>query len=182
QIISSWLSPLKYFGKQQRLMSECVEPCGQWFLNSEEFLYWVEVQNFRLQCWGDAGSGKTMISSIVVNHLQQYVDTSSCPVMVIYLDHTQGTQQEPVYLLGSLLDQLIGGSMERHQAVLTEPYARSRKGQSKPYLCRRCRQDQEESCSDKTCVRNMLYAELRRYTRSFLVVDALDECSEEVKQ
>jgi hypothetical protein len=60
QVMSNWLSPLKFHGKQQRLLFECFEPCSQWFLKSEQFLYWIEKQNTRLQCWGDAGSGKVI--------------------------------------------------------------------------------------------------------------------------
>jgi hypothetical protein len=56
--IVSWLTPLKFDAKQQRLIEGCFQPSTRWFLETEEFIEWSKGGTFQLRLFGDAGSGK----------------------------------------------------------------------------------------------------------------------------
>ena len=64
QDIVDWLSPLKFASRQQQLIEKCFRPSGQWFIDSEEFVYWSQGRPWQLRCIGDAGSGKVLLLNL----------------------------------------------------------------------------------------------------------------------
>ncbi|MCJ1394865.1 hypothetical protein MMC18_007745 [Xylographa bjoerkii] len=77
--ILKWLSPLEFLERQRKIFSECFYnasvPPGQWLLESEEFVAWKTGTRDRpwpLYYHGKPGAGKTVLSSIVVDHLQSH--------------------------------------------------------------------------------------------------------------
>src|SRR5436305_864300 len=69
RIICDWLSPIDYGTQQSDFISRRQEGTGQWLLNSDEFQQWTSQKKQTLFCPGIPGAGKTMISSIIVDHL-----------------------------------------------------------------------------------------------------------------
>jgi hypothetical protein len=62
QRVLSWLSPLDYRGKHERIIEGCYRESGQWFIDNEEFVEWSKGNSFTLRCFADAGSGKVSFS------------------------------------------------------------------------------------------------------------------------
>lgn len=104
-----------------------------------------------------------MLSSLVIRHLQQNWETPDIPVVCMYLDYKDATNQTSVNLLGSLLKQLI--QLQNSSYVsddLRDMYRRAKRRNAKPRL--------EQ-------IRQLLLAEIATCNRVYCVVDALDECS-----
>jgi hypothetical protein len=68
--ILDWLSPIDYMELQSDTFHKRQKGTGEWFLKSAPFIEWLEGKNKTLFCPGIPGAGKTMVASIVVNHLK----------------------------------------------------------------------------------------------------------------
>ena len=101
----------------------------------------------------------------MVSYLQDKFKDKSIPVICIYLDHNDSANQTQETLLGSVLKQLIQlsdfNSLSRY---LRDAYLDATRFEEKG----------KPKLDD---VRMLLQAEIKRYDRVFLVVDALDEYS-----
>lgn len=106
-----------------------------------------------------------MLSSLVVSYLPDEFTDKSIPVICIYLDHNDSTNQTQENLLGSVLKQLIQLSdVNSLSTDLRDAYRDATKfDKVKP-----------PKLDD---IRKLLQAEIKKYVRVFLVVDALDEYS-----
>lgn len=103
-----------------------------------------------------------MLSSLVVSHLQQNLETPDVPVVCMYLDYKDSTNQTLVNLLGSLLKQLIQLRDPTYVSNdLRDLYRKAKRRNAKPRL--------EQ-------IRRILLTEIATCNRVYCVVDALDEC------
>ena len=103
--IIDWLSPLQYRKRQTEIFDDAI-PLGQKFLDSEEFRAWSAGRSWWLYGYGLPGSGKTTLSSIVVNQLQQRFLAARIPVLCVYLNYKEPNQTLRS-IIGSLLKQLV---------------------------------------------------------------------------
>lgn len=104
-----------------------------------------------------------MLASLVISHLQRNWETPDIPVVCMYLDYKDATNQTLVNLLGSLLKQLIQLRDSTYVSNdLRDLYRKAKRRNAKPRL--------EQ-------VRQILLAEIAKCNRVYCVVDALDECS-----
>ena len=157
----NWLSPLNFAAQHnQHRQSRCYGT-GQWFLESDHFRAWSETKFPVLWCPGLPGSGKTVISSAVFDHLQAQSQSSNVTVLGIYCDFklSQAGMQTPQRLVGSLLKQFIQASNE----VPDETKAVLRQGRKDDVL---------PSLDELMKHLSTLLSDLNR---TFVVVDALDE-------
>ncbi|KAH8427472.1 uncharacterized protein LDX57_005185 [Aspergillus melleus] len=116
-----------------------------------------------LFCPGIPGAGKTFLSSVVVHELDSECDASNAAVLMLYCKWDDSLSKSIDALLGSLLKQ----ATHKHGIILqemAEPYYRHSSAGTKP--------TREEALS-------MLTAELRRFSKTFIIVDGLDELREE---
>lgn len=105
--ILKWLSPSGYELIQAELISRVGEGTGQWFLESAEFTTWVLDSNQMLLFTGAAGSGKTMMTAIVVDTLRQrFHGDSTIGIAFLYCDFSHQNKQQPERLYAELLQQL----------------------------------------------------------------------------
>jgi Cdc6-like AAA superfamily ATPase len=92
---------------------------GEWLLNSEEFQTWLHKEKSTLYCPGIPGSGKTIMSSIVVNHLlARYQDNSKIGVVYLYCNYRQQQEQNLENLLSNILKQLQQKQQVQYGKVL----------------------------------------------------------------
>lgn len=106
-----------------------------------------------------------MLSSILVNHLQeQYELNSRIRVICLYLNHNDSKIQTSEALLGSLLKQLI--QLECSSQTFSDLRAEYNKVK---------RRGQRLARPGVTTIKKYLKMELAAYDRVYLVVDALDE-------
>jgi hypothetical protein len=103
-----------------------------------------------------------VLRSIVVNHLEQHFGQDNVAIAYIYCSYKEQEDQTAVNLIGSLLQQLVQG-----ESVISEDitllYRHHNKKQTRPTL-------------DE--LSKLLQLEVCRLSRVFIIIDALDECTE----
>ena len=108
-----------------------------------------------------------MLSSILVNHLQEQFERSSrTRVICLYLNHNESKIQTSEALLGSLLKQLI--QLECSSDTFSDLRAEYDKVKRRGARLAR---------PGVRMIEKYLKMELAAYDRVYLVVDALDECN-----
>jgi len=161
QAILSWICPseIDYTDQQYELTRKRQPGIGQWFLDSQHFQNWLHGSDTILMGIGMPGVGKTMITSLVVSHvLEKYKDDSGIRLAYIYCQFARHQEQTPEYLMSSILRQLVG-----RQSIIPDivkSLYRSARGN-------RCPRPEEMS--------DLLETVISSFTRSIIVVDALDE-------
>lgn len=103
--IIEWLSPLQFLRRQSDIFNGKIL-LGEKLLDSDEFKAWSEGRPWILFGYGMPGSGKTVLSSIVVDRLRKCLKPAGVPVLCMYLNYKERNQTLP-NLIGSLLKQLI---------------------------------------------------------------------------
>ncbi|KAI0205600.1 hypothetical protein F4808DRAFT_409655 [Astrocystis sublimbata] len=160
QEILKWLTPICYDGQQSDFIRQRQEGTGQWLLDSREYRHWVETKKEALFCPGIPGAGKTIITSIVIDDLKrlQRAD-ASIGICYVYLNFRQKDEQKLEHLLSSLIKQLA---------------------QTQPGLCAKVESlhipAEEKTRPSITQLVQASCAVVRDFSRTFIVVDALDEC------
>lgn len=165
--VLNWLSPLQMNQIHQTVSDRVEKGCGQWFLTSSVFLSWMAAINKPLWCWGIPGAGKTVLASITVNNLRKARNEAmknNRGVAVMYIKYNE-PEQTLENLLGSLLRQLIESADGIPSAVL-QLYDHHRHRNTAPSL--------DDLCGSLLLV-------IDSFTEVFVIIDALDECSEELR-
>ena len=159
----NWLSAADSSAQQGTLFRDCQEGTGQCFIDSQEFQLWHSGQKPTLFCPGIPGAGKTLLTSIAIHNLQKrFEHHANVGITYFYFNYKQQAEQSIESLLASLLKQLLLGQSclpievqnlyERHIEKRTRP--------------------SEAELSD------ILNMSIRRFSRSFILLDALDECTD----
>jgi hypothetical protein len=73
QAILDWLTSIDYSSQQSDFIGRRQAGTGEWLLKSNEFQGWVNQNKQTLFCPGIPGAGKTIATSIVVNHLERTI-------------------------------------------------------------------------------------------------------------
>jgi hypothetical protein len=160
QAIIDWLSPVDYISQQSDFISRRQAGTGQWLLDTEEFQAWLNTSKLTLFCPGIPGAGKTILTSIVVDHLwNEFENDTDIGIAFLYCNYRQQQEQKAENLLSSLLGQLtqrISVPVE-----VKDLYNRYRTKGTRPSL--------EE-------ITTALLSLVQLYSRVFITIDALDEC------
>jgi Cdc6-like AAA superfamily ATPase len=159
--ILDWLTPFDYGTQQSDFIGRRQEGTGRWLLESDAFQTWVEGSELTLFCSGAPGAGKTIITSMVVDNLcARYQNDGGVGIAYIYCNFRRQQQQKPTDLLASLVKQLAQRRPSMPGCVETL-YQRHYRERTRPSL--------EE-------VSKVLHAVVMDYSKTFIVIDALDEC------
>ncbi|KAK2026126.1 purine and uridine phosphorylase, partial [Colletotrichum zoysiae] len=131
---------------------------GDWFLNSATFREWKTDERQHLWLYGQAGCGKTVLSTTILDHLEE---TSPDLTLKFFFDFNNTGNQTLESLLRSLAFQLYraGGEAARR---LDELFKSNSNGQIQPGMS-----------ALSACVESMLKVNPRVH----IVLDALDECT-----
>ena len=100
--ILDWLSPIDYAKLQSDTLRKRQEGTGEWFLKTTAFTKWVEGKQSpnTLFCPGIPGAGKTMIVSIVINHLKtSFLTTRRAEHIYIAFTRDRTIRKLTIYLL-----------------------------------------------------------------------------------
>jgi Cdc6-like AAA superfamily ATPase len=159
--IIDWLTPINYAAQQTDFISRRQEGTGQWLLLSNEFRQWLSNPKKTLFCPGIPGAGKTILTSIVVEHLEgRYEDDDSVGIAYLYCNFRRQQEQNPSDLLASLLKQLMQGHISLPEDA-KRLYERHKRKRTRPSF-------------DE--ISKVLHAVVVNYSRTFIIIDALDEC------
>jgi Cdc6-like AAA superfamily ATPase len=158
--ILDWLTSIDYAPQQSDLIKRRQEGTGEWLLKSSEFQEWLDRSKQTLFCPGIPGAGKTVISSIVVDHLNtRFENDAAIGIAYIYCNYQPQQQQRPEDLLLSLSKQLT----QKQPAVPEEV-----KKLYERHTDKRTRPSSDE-------IVRLLHSTVQLYSRVFIIIDALDE-------
>jgi Cdc6-like AAA superfamily ATPase len=161
QGILDWLTPIDYALQQSDFISRRQEGTGQWLLTSNEFRGWVDQSNRSLFCPGIPGAGKTISTAIVVDELyNRFRNDSSIAIAYVYCNFRRQHEQKAIELLTNLLKQLIWGQDLVPQSI-QKLYKKHLQERTRPPI---------------NSISETLQSIVPNYSRTFIVVDALDEC------
>ena len=157
-----WLSPIDYAKLQSDEFRKRRKGTGEWFLKSTPFVKWLEGENKTLFCSGIPGAGKTMIASIAINHLKTSFPDDNTGRAYLYCIYKRQDNQKADDLLASLLGQLAARQSTVPASIRKLYDEHRRKG--------------ENSRLSQNEIREGLQKIIKTYSRTFIVIDALDEC------
>jgi Cdc6-like AAA superfamily ATPase len=161
QVILDWLTPIDYASQQSDFIARRQEGTGQWLLESNQFQEWLTKNKQTLFCPGMPGVGKTIVTSIVVDYLcTRFRNDTSVGIAYLYCNFRREHEQKPADLLASLLKQLV-----QEQSFIPQ----SVKSLYKRHKDKRTRPSFDE-------ISKALHSVVADYSRSFIIIDALDEC------
>ncbi|KAJ7453131.1 hypothetical protein FB451DRAFT_1565686 [Mycena latifolia] len=159
--IIEWFSPLNFFLRQADIFSTRQPGTGEWLLEDKLFRKWKSGAGKILWGHGMPGAGKTVLASIIVDHLRTTLESRSIGVAVIYLNHKETEAQSPSNLLAGLWRQLV---FERPIAsAVHRLYAKHHEQRTQPSLSE---------------VDSILWSTISELSNVFIIVDALDEYPE----
>jgi hypothetical protein len=161
--IVQWLSPSDPWTNHHAARDLHQAGTGKWVLDHDAYKAWLCGASRHLWLYGKAGCGKTVLSSTIVEDVQQHcrqaVNFGFAPFYFTFSDQTKQSYEA---LLRSLVAQL--GTQESGLPLLRERY------------------DQRHEIQGGLSTQNLepiLLAILAVYDTVFVVLDALDECPEE---
>jgi Cdc6-like AAA superfamily ATPase len=155
-----WICAIDPSERQSKVFNMRREGTGKWFLESEQFLLWIASEKEKtLLCTGAPGAGKTVLTSIVIDHLEKkFSNDDSVAITYIYFDFRQRLEFSD--LISSLLRQLLQGN---------------------PGLCGKIsdlhsRRQQNPSHLSEEEVQKELELVISQCSEVFFLIGALDEC------
>ena len=136
---------------------------GLWFLESEEFSQWKMDANSILWLHGKAGCGKTVLSSTVITEiLRQCSNSSRSSLAYFFFDFNDSEKQQSSLMIRSIITQLYSQSYDARIEVES--------------LFSSCQDGQQPA--DLETLMTTLQAAIRKSEHTYIILDALDECSD----
>lgn len=161
--VAKWLSALDFDPQQDAHFAHYQEGTATWLLEDERFHKWKAGHCGLLWCTGKPGVGKTVLASLAFHHLTETAVQKDCVVLGLYCEYRDAKQQSISKYLASLLQQLIlqrGSLPESLKRIHRENKIKQSPIKAKDSL-------------------NLLQEQLQDLERSYIIIDALDECTEE---
>ena len=162
--ILDWISSSDFQSQQADLDERRQDGTGRWFIESPAFNDWIEGPKKTLFCPGIPGAGKTMMIANAINHLQKNAKNNKVRIAYIFCNYKDAANQTTAYLLAALLQQLATGHGNTIPESLQRLYESHSHDRTYPSF-------QELSNTLETIISNI--------GSVFVLVDALDECSNE---
>ncbi|KAI8665872.1 NACHT domain-containing protein [Fusarium keratoplasticum] len=161
--ILNWLTAIDYGPQQSDIFRSHQPGTGQWVLDSDQYQTWIATKGKTLFCPGIPGAGKTIVASVVINHLMEKLrEDPGSGLAYIYCDFRRRNEQTVEHFASSLLKQLAEKQPTLPDAV-RQLHKRHKKSRTEPSL--------------KELVES-LRSVAQLFDHVFVVVDALDECQE----
>ncbi|KAI9691886.1 MAG: hypothetical protein M1822_007959 [Bathelium mastoideum] len=144
--------------KQTELHSTRLSDSGTWAVTDHRFLDWRNDGCRILWCPGLPGAGKTYIVSRIIDDLEHLCRHKDAGLAFVYCESNRATTQSKQAVLEALARQLIA---------------------RKPGLCFSFKNELELALPTKDSRELLLKNIFRRFGRTYLILDALDEYSPE---
>ncbi|KAK2795967.1 hypothetical protein FQN50_009649 [Emmonsiellopsis sp. PD_5] len=161
QAILNWITPTDYAPQQNDYINRRQTGTGEWLLKSPQFQEWVDTKRQTLFCPGIPGAGKTILTSVMIEHLQtRFLASTNIGIAYIYCNFRRKSDQKAEDLLASLLKQLAQGLPSVPDSLKTL-YTKHTKAQTRPSFRE---------------ISETLQSLVMAHSRVYVLVDALDEC------
>ncbi|KAJ2897091.1 hypothetical protein MKZ38_005001 [Zalerion maritima] len=164
EAILDWLSTLDFRERQENAFQKHHKGTGRWMLDTKEFRHWFNgKENSSLWCPGIPGAGKTVIiRSIAINHVAENMVEGEDAIAYIYCQYKDPRTRSEVDILSSISRQLAekAGSIEAAKELHDKCVPRFR----------------TPTIDEKAGLIRLLS---RQFRRTFIFLDALDECPED---
>jgi archaellum biogenesis ATPase FlaH len=158
--VISWLGP-NDASINHDLAREKHEPkTGDWFLESDIFTTWANATKKSLWLQGKAGSGKSILCSTIIEHIKTMCIRSSSDQYAYFYFNFQA-KWTVVEMMRSIILQLCHGQGQIPRD-LRELYQQCNSGRRHPHT--------------KSLLK-IFYGSLTTSHRTFVILDALDECA-----
>jgi hypothetical protein len=139
---------------------------AKWIFDVKDFISWKNNPGESLWIHGIPGAGKTILCSTIIDHMSQHCEGDSANrVVYYYFDFADNKKQAVANLLKSVIYQLIAS-----EELIPDSAAS---------LHSRCNGLQEPNLDE---LLEVAIAEVSQTGRTFLMIDALDECPKEERQ
>ncbi|KAJ7291119.1 ankyrin repeat-containing domain protein [Mycena rebaudengoi] len=165
--IISWLSPANFFLQQETIFGRRQAGTGEWLLEHDRFKRWETGSGGILWGRGAPGAGKTVLASIVVNHLDKSYADDNIGVACIYLNHKETHAQTTSNLLAGVWQQLVSGKQIASTSLVHQLFQKHSEKGTKPELAQ---------------IHELVRLAITEWSRVYIVVDALDETPEDNRQ
>ncbi|KAF2014092.1 hypothetical protein BU24DRAFT_484042, partial [Aaosphaeria arxii CBS 175.79] len=164
-----WLYAPLYDSKHKKTRRERVEGSGTWLFERQEYQDWCrETSPHRsLWCHGGPGAGKTFITSATVDNLLATHEDREVGIAYIYLDYADKEAQTLENVLASILKQI---SLCKKKEGIEEVQR----------LWGECQIDNRSA--EAEALVETLGRMCRHFRQIFILIDALDECSDELRK
>ncbi|KAJ7582108.1 ankyrin repeat-containing domain protein [Mycena floridula] len=163
---ANWLSRLDFQTTQQHLISQWTPGTVDWFIEDEKFKDWTAGKFGVLWCPGEPGVGKTILGSRVIDHLQKHCLGPGVGLAYIFFRYNEANTQDVKALVASILRQLlIGNIIPDWLKPLYDSF-----------------KDERPLSQDLNTLVKALGSQIHSYSNVYLVVDAFDECSEDIRE
>ncbi|KAL8719944.1 MAG: hypothetical protein Q9225_003121 [Loekoesia sp. 1 TL-2023] len=162
RVIAAWISPLNFRVRHQDIASVRTKSTGEWLLELPVFRSWLNGASGVLWCHGMPGAGKTVLTSFIIDYLQEQDTRNDIGLAFIYCNHKERAEQNHINLISSLLRQLIDmrGSIPEEVRYLYQRHMR------------------QETRATRSEIHNLLRSIISDFSTVYVIVDAVDECSE----
>ncbi|KAI8725461.1 hypothetical protein NCS52_00117200 [Fusarium sp. LHS14.1] len=162
--IVTWISNLDFREKQKSIASKRHRDTGQWFWELAAFQRWFRSETgTALWCHGNPGSGKTIMMSTAVTYIEENTGVSDVAIAYVYCDYKDPSTLSETNIWSSIVRQLV----ESCQQMPAEISSFREK-----YLKKRSLPTNKERIS-------LMRVLSRLFRKTYILVDALDECPEE---
>ncbi|RDW91705.1 hypothetical protein BP5796_02870 [Coleophoma crateriformis] len=161
--IYKWLKPPDPSSNFQVAIDLHQDGTGEWLVCSDQFLRWKITENSIVWLYGKPGCGKTVLSSTAIEEIQDCFETASNrAVAYFFFSFTDSEKQKPQNMLRSVIAQLLRQRDTVHNAA-TNMYSAHLNGERQP---------------SKDGLMHLLRQLVDSFGETYLVLDALDECTE----
>ncbi|PGH13486.1 hypothetical protein AJ79_03616 [Helicocarpus griseus UAMH5409] len=163
QNVDKWLSATDLSSKHAIAKSKRQGNTALWFVESDSFLEWKSsTTSF---CWlhGILGSGKTVMSSVIIEHIRHLcLSNSASALAYFYFDYNDPDRTTPESMIRSLIRQLLNQRPDMPKD-LRNLYEMFKEGDVGPEIGK---------------LVEVLQGIIKDMNEVYFVLDALDECSD----
>jgi Cdc6-like AAA superfamily ATPase len=157
--VVKWLAPSDPSTEYNAALKERQAGTGKWFLDCSEYKTWKSEQSSFLWLSGNSGRGKTVLSSTIIQDLQESSKGQAYTVLYFYLSFANNRKQSLEDILRSLAVQLSRGQPGTRQHLMLL-YSNHHDGNRQPSL---------------EALQNTFRQMLLAGGSIYVVIDALDE-------
>lgn len=155
--ILNWLSVVDHVSQQSDVLAEQQPKTGKWLLNSPEFETWLDQSGTCLLCSGVPGTGKTIMSAIIIDHLQaKQQQGSNIGLAYFFFNYQSYKDQTQKVVMRSIVKQLLQTSKSIPDILLAQHEKSNR----------------DISMED---LRKAFITLTKTYNNTYIVLDAFDE-------